>query len=190
MKDRVHGTRATYWKGCRCDECRAANAAYYREYRQRNRTAVNAKRRENRVTDPDRYRAVEKAWRDANIEQVRETKRESYYRSHEANKAKLRDRSRARGERWMEAKITLIAHLGGACVDCGNTDPRVLQFDHVDIAAKTSGLPDLVRRRGMDSPLVWAEAAICELRCANCHAIKTFVNGDYLAGKRRQHGVA
>ena len=31
----VHGTRARYCRGCRCDECRAANSAYDRELRAR-----------------------------------------------------------------------------------------------------------------------------------------------------------
>jgi hypothetical protein len=30
-----HGTRHRYIDGCRCDECKAANAAYQQEYRQR-----------------------------------------------------------------------------------------------------------------------------------------------------------
>jgi hypothetical protein len=30
-----HGTRHRYNDGCRCDECKAANAAYQAEYRQR-----------------------------------------------------------------------------------------------------------------------------------------------------------
>lgn len=31
----VHGTRTRYRKGCRCDECRVANATYMREFRKR-----------------------------------------------------------------------------------------------------------------------------------------------------------
>jgi hypothetical protein len=32
-----HGTHGTYGSGCRCDECRAANTAYHRAYRARQR---------------------------------------------------------------------------------------------------------------------------------------------------------
>ena len=30
-----HGTRVTYWKGCRCKACTRANTLYIREYRSR-----------------------------------------------------------------------------------------------------------------------------------------------------------
>ena len=30
---RTHGTRSCYKAGCRCDDCRAANAAYHRQHR-------------------------------------------------------------------------------------------------------------------------------------------------------------
>jgi hypothetical protein len=53
----------------------------------------------------------------------------------------------------------------GRCVDCGETDPLVLEFDHVGT------------KRGQISTMVWnvglstleAEIAECELRCCNCH---------------------
>lgn len=32
--------------GCRCDKCKAGAAAYMREYRELNREAINARRRE------------------------------------------------------------------------------------------------------------------------------------------------
>jgi hypothetical protein len=184
-----HGTVTAYGYGCRCQPCTDANTASHREYVERNRDAINARNRVRRSIDPERFQAVEKAWRDANIEKVREQKRARYYGNHEANKAELRRRSRLRGERWAKAKMLLIAYLGGACVDCGNQDPRVLTFDHIDIEAKTAGMGDLVRQRGIDSPAVWIEVENCELRCANCHTIKTFVNGDYMKGKARQHGL-
>lgn len=56
------------------------------------------------------------------------------------------------------------------CVDCGESDPVVLDFDHVgeksfDIS---SAYP---RARGIKSVL--AEIEKCEVRCANCHRRKT-----------------
>jgi hypothetical protein len=185
-----HGTTTGYRRGCRCADCKAANAAAGREYRTRKGAAVNARTRARRAADPERYRAVERAWRAANIDAVREQHRAEYYRHHDERRSYLRQRSALRGQRWAVAKVELVGHLGGACVDCGNTDPRCLQFDHVNIADKVDTVPNLVRSRGIDSPLVWAEVAKCVLRCGNCHAVKTFAEGDYLAGKARQHGHA
>jgi len=61
----------------------------------------------------------------------------------------------------------LLAH---PCVDCGNTDTRVLDFDHLrDKKEKVSK---------MLSSYTWAkvyeEIEKCEVRCANCHRIKHF----------------
>lgn len=57
------------------------------------------------------------------------------------------------------------------CVDCGNNNPIVLEFDHVrgkkidNISSMASG--------GTCWPLILKEISKCEVRCANCHRIVT-----------------
>lgn len=53
------------------------------------------------------------------------------------------------------------------CVDCGENDPLVLEFDHVR-GEKTLGISDMIAR-GMKWGLIEAEIAKCEVRCRNCH---------------------
>ena len=58
------------------------------------------------------------------------------------------------------------------CVDCGNADPRVLEFDHVR-GEKKYNISELQYKR-VSWEVVLAEIEKCEIRCANCHRIKTF----------------
>lgn len=52
------------------------------------------------------------------------------------------------------------------CVDCGETDLRVLEFDHLrDKVADVSAFV----RSGRAIPAIAAEISKCEVRCANCH---------------------
>jgi hypothetical protein len=56
------------------------------------------------------------------------------------------------------------------CVDCKMDDPRVLEFDH--ISDKTMGISQMiVNGHSWESILI--EIAKCQVRCANCHKIKT-----------------
>ena len=57
----------------------------------------------------------------------------------------------------------------GKCVDCGTTDHRVLEFDHVR-GTKLFNLSD-GQKYGMVK--IKNEIRKCECRCANCHRIKT-----------------
>lgn len=62
-------------------------------------------------------------------------------------------------------KEYLSAH---PCVDCGENDPIVLEFDHVR-GVKTSEVYNLAVKRGWAWKRVLTEIAKCEVRCANCH---------------------
>lgn len=57
-----------------------------------------------------------------------------------------------------------------SCVDCGETDPIVLEFDH--ISNKIMEISDMVRW-GYSIPKIEQEIDKCEIRCANCHRRKT-----------------
>lgn len=57
------------------------------------------------------------------------------------------------------------------CVDCGESDPRVLEFDHVR-GEKRADVSDMVRK-GVAWRRLSEEIDKCEVRCANCHRRKT-----------------
>lgn len=58
------------------------------------------------------------------------------------------------------------------CIDCGNDDPLVLEFDHINGDTKKHGLSKMVHD-GYSWDNILKEIEKCEVRCANCHRIKT-----------------
>lgn len=57
------------------------------------------------------------------------------------------------------------------CVDCGESDPIVLDFDHVR-GTKVRAVCSLVSA-GFAIAVISTEIQKCEVRCANCHRRKT-----------------
>ena len=58
--------------------------------------------------------------------------------------------------------------LDHPCVDCGENDIRVLEFDHRDPQQKHGGISRMVADRcSIDK--ISAEVEKCDVRCANCH---------------------
>ena len=98
-----------------------------------------------------------------------------YAKNHERHKLQVaarRKRMRDVNFRWL--MDYLAAH---PCVDCGETDPVVLDFDHVR-GTKVHTISDLLQTR--ESPaLVAAEVAKCQIRCANCHRRRTAEVGNW-----------
>ena len=58
------------------------------------------------------------------------------------------------------------------CVDCGEPDPIVLEFDHVT-GEKRFQIGDAVSGSTRSWSLIFSEIEKCEVRCANCHKRKT-----------------
>jgi hypothetical protein len=61
------------------------------------------------------------------------------------------------------------------CVDCGETDPVVLEFDHLE--DKAFNIAKGLRDRSWGALL--DEIAKCEVVCANCHRRRTAVRGAF-----------
>lgn len=57
------------------------------------------------------------------------------------------------------------------CVDCGESDPIVLDFDHVR-GTKTTSISNMIRS-AYSTETIEEEIKKCEVRCANCHRRQT-----------------
>ena len=87
---------------------------------------------------------------------LRETKRRAILRNHE---------------------YVLQYLLSHPCVDCGNSNPVVLEFDHVRGEKERS--VTLLVMAACSIKRIAEEIKKCEVRCANCHRIVTAERGQW-----------
>jgi hypothetical protein len=66
------------------------------------------------------------------------------------------------------------------CVDCTESDPIVLEFDHVR-GVKRDNI-SVMAGAGLSWKTIQLEIAKCEVRCANCHRRQTFYRRKNLLG--------
>lgn len=78
---------------------------------------------------------------------------------------------RARSSRISARKRVMAFLLEHPCVDCGEGDPVVLDFDHIDPAEKTDSVSQLFRNGAYKK--AFEEIEKCIVRCANCHRRRT-----------------
>lgn len=90
-----------------------------------------------------------------------------------AYKEKHPDRVRASIKAWNKSRYRTLRQFVldylsiHPCVDCGEEDPIVLEFDHIK-GKKLERIANLCRR-GLSLDRLKLEVAKCEVRCANCH---------------------
>tara|TARA_B110001452_G_scaffold90736_2_gene74683 strand:+ start:113 stop:508 length:396 start_codon:yes stop_codon:yes gene_type:complete len=84
-----------------------------------------------------------------------------------------REKYYANGRKYYYERTEFINRykkIFGMCVDCKITDWRVLEFDHVK-GEKKGNIGDM---KSSSFKIIKEEIRKCEVRCANCHRIKTF----------------
>ncbi|MEA2452920.1 MAG: hypothetical protein QOG04_1630 [Actinomycetota bacterium] len=104
--------------------------------------------------------------------------RAAYHRDHyQRNKQRYIAKASARTQRIVKERTEyLIAFFKEhPCADCGESDPVVLEFDHLD--EKAFGIAAGMRSRNWDAVL--AEMEKCEVVCANCHRRRTSRRGGF-----------
>jgi len=80
----------------------------------------------------------------------------------------------SRNKRCKEKRrIALLRYLmDHPCVDCGETDPVLLDFDHRDRKEKAGNISEM-HHHGTAWESITTEIKKCEVRCVKCHRKKT-----------------
>lgn len=88
--------------------------------------------------------------------------------------SKYRERAVERNKKIKDnlRKILLEYLSDKSCQKCGISDPRVLEFDHLDSSTKSFGIA-----RAIGDTISWEKILLeiekCQILCANCHKIRT-----------------
>lgn len=126
-----------------------------------------------REENPVRSKEIAAKSRDKHRERLRLEGRETYYADVEKSRAYYRGKL-AEKRKWI-ADIKMAS----GCVDCGyKVHASALQFDHLPQYEKCFSVGVATSSKSKQSIL--DEINKCEVRCANCHAIKT-------AERRKEH---
>ncbi len=92
-----------------------------------------------------------------------------YHKNRDSYCARIRaPRHEQREPYWAWVMNYLKTH---PCVDCGEIDRVVLQFDHRDGTDKVDAVGTMLNRASWSTLL--NEIAKCDVRCANCHRLRT-----------------
>ena len=98
--------------------------------------------------------------------------KQKYYQNH-----KKLYRDQCRRSRLKNRQYVFDYFKTHPCVDCGETDPVVLTFDHV--RGKKRFNISKARSQGFALKTLKDEIAKCEIRCCNCHARRTAKQFNY-----------
>lgn len=106
--------------------------------------------------------------------QCRECVRSTIKSHYTENRSYYLTKAQKRNNNYRELINTYIYQYlsQNPCVDCGESDVTVLEFDHRDRMTKIQAVSQLIRSQ---YPLekIKEEISKCDVRCANCHRRKT-----------------
>ena len=94
-------------------------------------------------------------------------------RHYEKNKQKIKERSFLRNEKQRDKNKRYVNEIKSKseCVDCGENNPLVLDFDHVK-GDKVMAVSDMIGS-AYSLAAIQREIEKCEVRCSNCHRVVT-----------------
>lgn len=81
----------------------------------------------------------------------------------------------------IKAEVSILKQ-GKPCVDCGGVfHPVAMDFDHRDPKGKVGGIATLASR-SWSLDRILDEVAKCDLVCANCHRVRTYLRSEVGVG--------
>lgn len=92
----------------------------------------------------------------------------------------------------IETRIKSMLYLSEkGCEECGERDPRKLEYDHKKPSDKKRGIARLIADNySWSSPVLRREIRKCRILCANCHRVHTIKQQGYYASTEVQNALS
>lgn len=105
----------------------------------------------------------------------KEKQKAAQAKHYQDNKAHYRSRNEADKGRYKEQRRDWIREYlrEHPCIDCGEDNILTLEFDHKDPSTKSFNISDAISKAYCGLPKLLLEIAKCDVRCSNCHKIRT-----------------
>ena len=97
--------------------------------------------------------------------------REMTNKHYQNNKKYYYDKNKKRKVDLKQHLLEYLSHK--CCIDCGEKDPVVLDFDHRNFEEKQNSISEMILRYQKSWVTIQEEIDKCDVRCANCHRRRT-----------------
>lgn len=174
LTDEQKAARLEYMRAWQAKN-REKSRQYVRDYYQRNKEKAKEKLKRQRAENPERFRAWERKYRLTEKYKAARTapeflaERAAYARAKRAARTPEERQAKRDGDRVIRfriyAKVARIKAERG-CLQCGERDPLVLDFNHRDRSQKEYTIARILTK---EWDVIAAEIAKCDVLCSNCH---------------------
>lgn len=126
---------------------------------------------ESKPLDDFSWKNKSKGTKSANCKSCQSNYAKTHY---ESNKGKYLSKSKVSNKKAVDQNREFLKEYlqNNPCVDCGYSDIRALQFDH-KIPLNDSKAPRVPHMLRCSLEKIKEEISKCDVRCANCHVIRT-----------------
>jgi 5-methylcytosine-specific restriction endonuclease McrA len=109
-------------------------------------------------------------------------KRSKKYYEDNREKHLVEVRKHRKRQRFKLRKYVWSYKQAHPCISCGEQDPRVLEFSHINKKSKYMNVAHMVGQ-AVSITRLNKEIDKCEILCANCHRRKTFIQESWFVGE-------
>lgn len=164
-----------------CEGCgerkRLADFHYANDWRKKR--AANPKRYKKRCAACSRVPAATRVDPDFKPDRAKPGPKPKKLTAQQSRDNRAASKRRVRRHSRIKALEYLASH---GCSDCGDRDPRILEFDHIDPADKSVPIVKLLSDGySWGAERLRAEIRKCRVICANCHRKHTIIQQGYYA---------
>lgn len=141
-------------------------AEYNKKYREEHAEEISKREKEYRIKNRDKRKEYEKIYFAKNVDRLRETGKIRMKLWRKNNPLKNKQTIRIRN---IELRKQVWAYKEDkGCVECGEKDPRCLDFHHRDPTTKSFNIAQGLSNK-LSFPTLMLEIQKCDLMCRNCH---------------------